>query len=75
MAEYRQGTGAGAVLFFRAVAENPFEQIVVLIHGVALCGIAFQALQFQALQFQALQFQALELKPWSERVLAAGPTN
>ena len=34
MAEYRQRAGAGAVVFFRAVRENPFKQIVVLIHGV-----------------------------------------
>src|SRR5260370_39001463 len=35
MAEDRQRTGAGAVLLLRAVRENPFEQIVILIHGFA----------------------------------------
>src|SRR5260370_32240179 len=34
LAEYRQRAGAGAVVFFRAVRENAFKQIVVLIHGV-----------------------------------------
>jgi hypothetical protein len=33
MAENRQGAGAGAVMLLRAVTENAFEQIVVLIHG------------------------------------------
>ena len=36
MAEDRQGAGAGAVMLFRAVSENPFEQVVILIHGVTL---------------------------------------
>jgi hypothetical protein len=35
MAEYRQRAGAGAVVFFRAVRENPLKQIVILVHGVA----------------------------------------
>src|SRR6266852_4891212 len=65
MAEYRQRAGAGAVLFFRAVAENPFEQIVVLIHGVALCGIAFRALQFKA-----FSSRPCSSKPGSERVFS-----
>jgi hypothetical protein len=33
MAEDRQRAGAGAVVLFRAVRENPFEQVVILIHG------------------------------------------
>src|ERR1700730_18029089 len=33
MAEYRQRAGAGAVALLRAVRENPFEQIVVLVHA------------------------------------------
>src|ERR1700694_3131146 len=36
MAEYRQRAGAGAVVLLRAVRENPFEQIVILVHGVKL---------------------------------------
>jgi hypothetical protein len=36
VAEDRQRTGAGAVVLLGAVGENPFEQIVVLIHGVTL---------------------------------------
>jgi hypothetical protein len=33
MAEDRQRTGAGAVMLLGAIGENPFEQIVILIHG------------------------------------------
>jgi hypothetical protein len=36
VAEDRQRTGAGTVVLFRAVGENPFEQVVILIHGVTL---------------------------------------
>src|SRR3984957_1796198 len=32
-AEDGQRAGAGAVLLFRAVRENPFEQVVILVHG------------------------------------------
>ena len=33
VAEHRQRAGAGAVVLLRAVRENPFEQVVVLVHG------------------------------------------
>jgi hypothetical protein len=36
MAEDRQRAGAGAVTLLRAVGENPFEQIVILIHGATV---------------------------------------
>ena len=36
MAEDRQRAGAGAVVLLRAVGEDPFEQVVILIHGVGL---------------------------------------
>ena len=36
VAEDRQRAGAGAVVLLRAVGENPFEQVVILVHGVTL---------------------------------------
>ena len=36
MAEHRQRAGAGAVVLLRAVGEDPFEQIVILVHGVSV---------------------------------------
>ncbi len=36
--EHRQRAGAGAVMLFRAVRENPFKQVVVLNHGFKFFG-------------------------------------
>src|SRR4051794_30208963 len=36
MTEDRQHAGPGAVVIFRAVGENTFEQVVVLVHRLAL---------------------------------------
>ena len=33
VAEDRQRAGAGAVVLLRAVGEDPFEQVVILVHG------------------------------------------
>ena len=36
VAENRQRTGTGTVVLLRAVRENTFEQIVILVHGVVI---------------------------------------
>ena len=33
MAEHRQRAGAGAVVLLRAVTENSFKEVVILVHG------------------------------------------
>ena len=42
MAEDRQRAGAGAVAFLRAVRENSFQKVVVLIHDVAFLTLRFE---------------------------------